>query len=194
VPKVVDRTERRTELAEAVWRVIRRDGLEHASVRNVAREAGLSMGSLRHYFSTQSELLIFALRLVIERIDRRLATLHPDAEPRQAAERFLAELLPLDADRRAENEVWLAYTARAQVDPALRALRDEGYDLLRHACLGWTEALAGPGADHELEADRLFALLDGLAVHVAMRPEQASPDRVRAVLTRHLDELAAPAR
>lgn len=77
------------ELAEAVWRVIRRDGLEHASVRNVAREAGLSMGSLRHYFSTQSELLIFALRLVIERIDRRLATLHPDAEPRQAAERFL---------------------------------------------------------------------------------------------------------
>jgi AcrR family transcriptional regulator len=195
MPKVVDPVERRRDLAEAVWRVIRRDGLEYASVRNVAREAGLSMGSLRHYFGTQSELLIFAMRMVIERIDGRLAKLDPDAEPRQAAERFLCELLPLDAERQEENEVWLAYTARAQVDPALRALRDEAYDLLRRACLRCAVALAGPGPDSELEADRLFALLDGLAVHVAMRPEHASPDRVRAVLARHLDELAArPAR
>jgi Uncharacterized protein conserved in bacteria len=59
VPKVVDPAERRRELAEAVWRVIRRDGLEQASVRNVAREADLSMGSLRHYFATQSELMAF---------------------------------------------------------------------------------------------------------------------------------------
>jgi len=191
MPKVVARNERRRELAEAVWRVIRRDGLEYASVRNVAREAGLSMGSLRHYFSTQSELLIFALQMVIERIEGRLAKLDPDAEPRQAAERFLSELLPLDAERRAENEVWLAYTARAQVDPALRALRDEGYDLLRRACFRCTVALAGPRSDNDLEADRLFALLDGLAVHVAMRPDHASPDRVQAVLARHLDELAA---
>lgn len=191
MPKMVARAERRRELAEAVWRVIRRDGLESASVRNVAREAALSMGSLRHYFSTQSELLIFAMRMVIERIDSRLAALDLDTEPRQAAERFLSELLPLDRERQEENLVWLAYTARAQVDPALRTLRDEGYDLVRRACLRWTVALTGPGPDSDLEADRLFALLDGLAVHVAMRPEHASPGRVRAVLARHLDELAA---
>lgn len=194
MPKMVAGTERRRELAEAVWRVIRRDGLEYASVRNVAREAGLATGSLRHYFSTQSDLLIFAMRMVIERIEGRLAKLDPDAEPRQAAEQFLSELLPLDSERREENEVWLAYTARAQVDPALRALRDEGYDLLRRACLRCAVALAGPRADSELEADRLFALLDGLAVHVAMRPDHATPDRVQAILARHLDELAARAR
>jgi hypothetical protein len=33
-------------------------------------------------------------------------------------------------------------------------------------------------------------LLDGLAVHAAMRPAQATADRLTAVLVRHLDELA----
>ncbi len=72
MPRVVDPVARRNDLAEAVWRVIRREGLEGASVRAVAREAGLSMGSLRHYFGTQSELLIFAMRMVMDRIERRV--------------------------------------------------------------------------------------------------------------------------
>jgi AcrR family transcriptional regulator len=67
MPKLVDPDQRRSELALAVWTVIRRDGLQRASVRNVAREAGLSMGSLRHYFGSQSELLCFAMQLVGDR-------------------------------------------------------------------------------------------------------------------------------
>ena len=190
---MVDPAERRHDLAEAVWRVVRREGLDGASVRAVAREAGLSMGSLRHYFGTQSELLVFAMRMVIDRIERRVAGLQTPGDPRRAAEMVLLELLPLDDERRAENEVWLAFTARALVDPALRALRDEGYDLLRNACLGWVRQLLAPArspSDVDLETDRLFALLDGLAVHAAMRPARSGPELLTAVLGRHLDELA----
>jgi AcrR family transcriptional regulator len=193
MPRVVDPAERRSSLAEAVWRVIRREGLDGASVRAVAREAGLSMGSLRHYFGTHSELLIFAMRMVIDRIERRVAGLHVPDDPRRAAETVLLELLPLDGERHAENEVWLAFTARALVDPALRALRDEGYDLLRNACHEWVRQLVAPAcspSDVEVETDRLFALLDGLAVHAAMRPAQFGPDLLTAVLARHLDQLA----
>src|SRR5688572_30708249 len=118
MPKAVDPVERRRELADAVLRVMRRDGLEQASVRNVAREAGLSMGSLRHYFASQTELMVFAFRTVFERIESRLARLEPGSDPRRRAERILAELLPLDDERRAENEVWLSFTSRAMVDPA----------------------------------------------------------------------------
>ncbi len=189
----MDPVGRRHDLAEAVWRVVRRDGLDGASVRAVAREAGLSMGSLRHYFGTQSELLVFAMRLVIDRIEQRVASLRVPDDPRRAAETVLRELLPLDDERRAENEVWLAFTARALVDPALRALRDEGYDLLRDACLGWVRLLVGPErapVDVDVETDRLFALLDGLAVHAAMRPAHCSPELLTTVLSRHLDDLA----
>jgi len=191
---VVDPIERRKRLAQAVWRVVRREGLERASVREVAREAGVSMGSLRHYFGSQSELLIFAMRMVIERIEHRVAALRQPDDPREAAKQVLAELLPLDPERQAENEVWLAFTARALVDPQLRALRDEAYDLLRDACHRWVRLLLPRGAselDINLETERLFALLDGLAVHAAMRPEPTNPEGLLAVLNHHLDQISA---
>ncbi|MEV5609105.1 TetR family transcriptional regulator C-terminal domain-containing protein [Streptomyces sp. NPDC052225] len=189
MPKVVDPRIRRRELAEAVWRVVRRDGLEHASVRNVAQEAGLSMGSLRHYFASQSELMTFALRMVIEGIEERIALVPADGDPRLRATRVLTELLPLDDQRRAENEVWLAFTARAMTDAELRTLRDEGYDMLRAGCRDLVAGLIGPGRDPDQEAARLHALLDGLAVHAAMRPDIATPDALRAVIADHLAEL-----
>lgn len=193
MPKVVDPVERRRELVEAVLRVIRRDGLEQASVRNVAREAGLSMGSLRHYFASQSELMVFAFRTVIDRIESRLARLEPESDPRRRAERVLAELLPLDDERRAENELWLAFTSRAMVDPALGDLRDEGYDALRSGCRAILTDLSAAGlapADVHTETERLHALLDGLAVHAAMRPDIHTAESLKAAIGRHLDALA----
>jgi AcrR family transcriptional regulator len=193
MPKVVDPVERRQEVVEAVLRVIRRDGLEQASVRNVAREAGLSMGSLRHYFASQAELMVFAFRTVVDRIESRLARLEPEPDPRRRAERVLAELLPLDDERRAENEVWLAFTSRAMVDPALRALRDVGYDALRAGCRAILTDLSAAGlapVDVPAETERLHALLDGLAVHAIMRPDIHTAESLRAALARHLDALA----
>src|SRR5918995_4672700 len=109
MPKLVDHEQRRRDLAEAVWRVIRRNGIDQASVRTVAREAGWSAGALRHYFSTQSELLGFAMQLVVERVEGRIAALEPPKEPREAVKQLLHELLPLDDERRAENEVFFAF-------------------------------------------------------------------------------------
>jgi AcrR family transcriptional regulator len=192
MPKVVDAVARREDLARAVWRVVRREGLDRASVRAVAQEAGLSMGSLRHYFGSQSELRIFAMRMVIDRIEQRILALQLPDDPLQAAQMALAELLPLDAERQAENQVWLAFTAAALVDPDLQALRTEAYDLEREGCRRWVRRLRPTATLREvnLEADRLFALLDGLAVHAAMRPEQATPKRLLGVLTCHLEQVA----
>lgn len=192
MPKVVDRDQRRLELARAAWRVIRRDGIERASVREVAREAGLSTGSLRHYFGTQSELLIFAMRNVMEQVERRAAAVQRPNDPLAAAKLVLAELLPLDDERRAENEVWVAFMARAMVDPPLGSLRDEAYDRLREACARWVSALlpGGGEAQLQLESERLFALIDGLALHAAMRPASATAARLSAVMFHHLEQIA----
>jgi AcrR family transcriptional regulator len=190
VPKVVDHEQRRRELAEAVWRVIRRNGVDGASVRTVAQEAGWSAGALRHYFRTQSELLDFAIELAAERIRRRVDALELADDPRRAVEQLLSELLPLDDERRAENEVWLAFTARALIDPQLRVRHAEIDDELRAASLRAVEMLGfTAGRERALEAERLHALLDGLALHGAMRPERLPPRRIVAVLRRHLSEL-----
>ena len=200
MPKIVDHEQRRRELGHAVWRVIRRDGVDRASVRTVADEAGWSPGALRHYFATQSELLAFAMRLVVERIEARIAGLDRAADPRQAVEQVLHELLPLDDERRAENEVWLAFTARALTDPELRVQHDEVHDALHQACASAIDTLAaaGPadtGTATALQAERLHALTDGLAVHTALRPDLMRPDHIVAVMRLHLDALeTSPAR
>jgi AcrR family transcriptional regulator len=195
VPKLVDAERRRRELAEAVWRVIRRDGVAAASVRAVAREAGTSMGALRHWFATQDELLYFAMTLVVERARARgeaAAAAGGPLVPRLL--RVLEETLPLDEERRAETEVWLALTARALVDPVLAELRDRSAAELHAFCTQVVRALVDAGTaradlDVELEGERLYAVVDGLAVHAVTRPSALPPARTREVLARHLAAL-----
>lgn len=196
VPKIVNSEERRQELAEAAWRVIRHDGLEAVSVRNVAQEAGMSMGSLRHYFASQSELLAFSMRMVADRVRARIEALGPPSgDPRRHIEKMITELLPLDDERRAECEVWLSFSGKALVEPELRELSDEVYDslhdLMRRLIEGMIHfGLAAPALDVEMEAEKLQALLDGLVVHGVERPQRVSAERMQAVISHHLDTLA----
>ncbi|MFG3417588.1 TetR/AcrR family transcriptional regulator [Micromonospora sp. NPDC049460] len=189
MPKIVDVEARRAELAEAVWRVVRRAGLAHASVRNVAREAGLSAGSLRHSFPSQTALTVFAMRLVAERIQTRIEAIDVTGDQLRVVERSIAEMLPLDADRLAECQVWLAFSAQSLVDPALRPLSVEMHRLLRQAFTNLVTRIAGPDVDRSLEARRLYALVDGLILHTVLHGE--SPRRARAVVKAHLAALAA---
>ncbi|MGW3773914.1 TetR/AcrR family transcriptional regulator [Actinomadura verrucosospora] len=204
MPKIVDPEARRREVAEAVFRVVRRDGLDQASLRTVAAEAGLAIGSVRHYFDGQAEIMIFAMRTFAERAGERLrlraarlaapGPAAPPAEHAAAVEALFAELLPLDADRREEAEVWLAFTVGARTRPELRPLAREMHDDLRSIATRVLRAAHRAGAlrpdlDVEVEAARVHALVDGLTSHAVLRPDAAGPAELRAVLRRHVSEL-----
>jgi AcrR family transcriptional regulator len=195
MPKLVDHNARRRELADATWRVVRRGGVERATVREVAAEAGCSPGSLRYYFPAQAELIGFAMDVVAERVRARIATVEPGGDVRLAVERLLEQVLPLDDERRTEGEVWLAFAARAQSDSALREQRDATHKALGLFVRRCVDALAEAGVvrpelSRELEASRLHALVDGLAVHGITSPETMTPRRMRKVLRAHLATLA----
>lgn len=194
VPKIVDHERRRHELGRAVWRVIRERGVERVSVRAVAQESGWSAGALRYYFASQSELLAFAMRLVIDRVAERIDGLGPFDGVRPHIEALLGQVLPLNEERLAEFEVWFAFTGRALADPDLRGLLADSHAALRGLCLSAVlELVADPAAeiDVELEAERLHALVDGISLHAVMQPESMPPERVRTILARHLDGLTA---
>ncbi|MFB7125035.1 TetR/AcrR family transcriptional regulator [Kitasatospora sp. NPDC056273] len=206
MPKIVDPAERRQAVADAVLRVAAREGLEHASLRNVAEEAGLAVGSVRHYFAGGSELMIFAMRELARRIEARIrahaaALLDPAAagtDRRERTVRLLAEILPLDAGRREESALWLSFVTAARTRPDLRPRAVEmqtGLDDLVRRVLAESRRAGGlaPGLDLDLETRRLSALLDGLTLQAVQHPDLVGPDELRAVLRRHLDTLAAPA-
>ncbi|NIK56079.1 TetR/AcrR family transcriptional regulator [Kribbella shirazensis] len=199
MPKIVDHAARREEIAEALWRVVRRDGIRAASVRTIAAEAGWSAGAVRYYFPDQAGLLSFAMDLVSRRVTERVRAIEPKGTATTIALRYLEEALPLDAERRAEFDVWMAFMAQAQAESGAGALHDHVdtvHNGLRELCESLLHALADDGAlaeglDLRREVDRLHALIDGLALHAAIQPERTTPARVRQVLRHHLDSLMA---
>jgi AcrR family transcriptional regulator len=191
MPKLLNQEQRRRAIADGVWRIIVRDGVAAASVRAVAAEVGLSVGSLRHFFPAQFDLLVYAMNLVVERIEARVASL-PATAGQASIEQRLEQLLPLDEERRIENEVWLAFTAHALVRGELRDVWDAVHRAQRHACALAAEQLGADDVD--VESRRLHAILDGLAVHAALSADDAEPERMRAALRRHLESLQTNSR
>ncbi|WP_440115147.1 TetR/AcrR family transcriptional regulator [Paenibacillus sp. QZ-Y1] len=194
MPKIVDHDKQRLLVAEAAWRVIRRDGMEQASVRNIADEAGISAGSMRHYFSTQSDLLLFAMNLVSERVSTRIQQMSFDSSHMDNMKSLLLEFLPNTDEKMAEMEVWYAFTAKSKTDPALKKLADKVYDELRQAIASVITylikvELARSNLDKELEIERLYALVDGLGIHTVLRPDQMNAKMMDDVLTLHLASL-----
>ena len=164
----IDREQRKEHLAEALWRIIVDRGIGAVSVRSVAEQAGVVVGSLRHVFPTRAELLQFSAELMVRRATRRILAVAPSSDPEQYALDVLSQLLPLEPDSRAELEVNIALIAEAPALPELATIRDDAYRQVAGVCAGLVEQLTG--RPHDLQARRLHALIDGLALHVLQSP------------------------
>ncbi|BDH56880.1 TetR/AcrR family transcriptional regulator [Tsukamurella sp. PLM1] len=125
MPKQVDHRERREAIARALWRVVDASGVQRLSLREVAKEAGMSHGQLQHYFASRQELLTFAMDFAAEqtaaRVAAGLADLGADPHPRDVLRLVLVEMLPLHADSRVTSRMNAAYVLEALHDEGIRA-------------------------------------------------------------------------
>ncbi|MEK3853691.1 TetR/AcrR family transcriptional regulator [Cytobacillus sp. FSL H8-0458] len=191
MPKKVDHEKQKHLLAKAAWRVIKKEGIEGASVRKIAEEAGLSPGSLRHYFSNQSELLAYSMNLVSERVKTRIQNAPFTDDHFENMILVLGELLPLDVERRLEMEVWIAFNIKALVDPNLAELSSRVYGEMKEGIRKVIEGLKLMGISRSdlnvgEEAERLYALIDGLALHAVMKPDLFTESKMKGILRTHL--------
>jgi len=194
MPKLIDHAQRDREIGEAAMRVLARDGLASLSVRKVADEAGLATASLRRAFPTQAALRTFCLDEIRTAVARRLRALSGEGMPLVLS--MLAEVLPLDTVRRREMIAQMQLGALALTDASLDASVRELSDGVRSVCAAAIAELVRSGAaseavDAEFEADRLHALLDGLALHLLWRTDADDGARAQGVLERHLSGLVA---
>lgn len=191
MPKQVDARQRREVIADAVFALVDRGGIEEASLRNVAAEAKLNIGSVRHYVDGQQGMLIDAVKIMGERvgarIDARVAAYFDAGAPEPAAEfavDLLEQLLPLDEERRLEVVVWLAFTERSRVVPELREQAKALLDGAREVSRGLLEAVGC--AEIDLATEALAATTDGLTLALLHDPERLTYAQVREILRTQL--------
>jgi AcrR family transcriptional regulator len=172
---------RRPELLAAAAAVIRQRGLENARVADVADAAGTSAPSVLYYFASKAELLKEALTSAEERFYEDLALELEEIE--SAGERLLRIVETGAGEGDYDAALWMELWARALRDGELAATRAELDGRWRRTIAevvryGQERREFGP-ADPEEFAVLLASLLDGLAVQIALRDMEVTPERVR---------------
>lgn len=125
MPKIVDHDERRLELVDATWRIIARLGIESATMREIAMEAGFANGALKPYFPTKDTLLEFAFSHVFNRTNQRIEAITEGKSGLSALRAFCLEVLPLDEERVNEARIVIPFWQKAINDPQKAAIHRE---------------------------------------------------------------------
>lgn len=196
MPKIVNHDCQKEIIAKAAWRVIQKDGIENATVRKIAQEANVSLGALRHYFSSQVELLEFAMLMVSNHIEKRLANMDAllDTISLSAAKEVLLNFIPVDEERKLEMKVWLSMSIKALNEPSLEKIRNDTYESMHKTIFTMLQQLSEAhiikeAIDLEFEAQQLQVLVDGLSFHLMICPDKITVDEVDSILANHLDGL-----
>ncbi|WP_442910878.1 TetR/AcrR family transcriptional regulator [Kitasatospora sp. NBC_01266] len=193
----VDQEERRRQIAEALLRIADTQGLQSASMRAVAAEAGVSLRLVQYYFASKEGLLLDALaRLGAQlqaRMEKWISAAGSPPTPRGTVTAVLSCILPTDPESRRITRTYAAYYTLVLSDPEVlekhgTAQPDllEGF-LTKQIRAAQQAGEVDPGKNPELTAAGMLAMVNGLGSSVL--GGQRTGDAALAILTHHLDEL-----
>lgn len=196
MPKIVDHDQRRLELVDATWRIIARLGIEGATMREIAEEAGFANGALKPYFPTKDLLLTSAFGHVFNRTNQRIALVTEGLSGLPALRAFCAEVLPLDEERVNEARIVIPFWQKALNDPDMAALHSDSMNQWHATITAHTAAaraageIATPIADAAV-ADHLLNMMLGAQIVAALSPAEHFPIDLAGQLDNYLALLAA---
>lgn len=176
MPKIVDHDERRLELVDATWRIIARLGIEGATMREIATEAGFANGALKPYFPTKDTLLTFAFGHVFNRTNERIAEVTAGKSGIAALRAFCIEVLPLDEERINEARIVIPFWQKAINDPEKAAIHRDSMEQWHAAILEYLAQARKNGdvssaVDDRSVAGHLLNMLLGAQIAAALAPQ-----------------------
>ncbi len=189
----MDHDVRRREIGEALLRIAYAKGLQAASMREVAAEAGVSLRLVQYYFHTKDELLVAGLAYLGEqlsaRVESHIRALGTPPTPRGMVYGTLTAILPTDEESRRLTRTYAAYYTLVLATPGMATEHGTAYPDLLERFLAKQLAAGGACAPDESAtvAAGLLAMTNGLGSSVL--GGQRDGAAALAVLTYHLDRL-----
>jgi len=195
MPKVVDHDQRRVALVEATWRIIASHGIEGATMREIATEAGFANGALKPYFPTKDDLLTFAFGHVFKQTNERMAKSTAGHTGLAALRAFCHEILPLDDTRIQEARIVIPFWQKALSDPSKAIVNEESMRQWRSRLL---EHLSEARAAGEIQTSvpdadivgHLMTVVLGAQITALLSPGEHSPARLITQLEGYLQVLS----
>lgn len=194
MPKIVDHDSQRGKFAEAVIRLVAREGLEGLTMRAVASEAGLSYGSLFHYFDSKDDLLMHAVRYSTSQQTRRVNDFTIRFNGLKALECLMCDDALVDETSREDSLVWLAFLYKA-------ALKESFAQMHADLISGWLDRIEallveakeageiGQDVATEFEAMALWVYSAGIGQQGLLHPAMFPPAVQKKLISAYLEKL-----
>jgi len=194
MPKIVDHDMQRTKFAEAAMSLIAQHGLEGVTMRAVAAEAGLSYGSLFHYFNSKDELLMHAVRHSTALQTRRINEYTSQYSGLKALEHLLCDDAIINESSRDDWMVWLTFLYKAALQASFAEAYAELIDGWQARIVRLLEDAQQAGEirrelDVGFEAMAIWAYSAGLSQLSLLHPELLSVKLQKRLISAYLDKL-----
>jgi AcrR family transcriptional regulator len=194
VPKIVDHDVQREKFVSAAMRLISQQGLEGVTMRAVAREAGLSYGSLFHYFDSKDDLLMHAVRYSTSAQTQRVNEYSSKHSGLKALEHLLCDDAIMNESSRDSWMVWMTFLYKAAVQQSFAEMNAELIE-------GWLARIArlleeardcgevSANLDVEKEAMATWAFSAGIGQIGLLQPDSLTPALQRQLIVDYLEKL-----
>ena len=179
------RTAQRERILTAAEALLVTHGVERSRLRDVAEAAGVSIGTVQHYFETRDRLIAELFDWSAERRLRAWVEAVPaDGDPWSRVVALLYASLPEPALWR--SRIWIEFCAMAR-DDALRAKLDRFYDAWRPPFRqvieeGTAVGVFDPAAPVDDIVDLFIMLGDGASVAIALQAPGVDADQLRRLM------------
>lgn len=191
MPKIINHEEKKKQIVQYAFDSIVDNGVKGSTVRQIAKLAQMTPGQIRYYFPNHSELLNAVMSKVELKVRRRIEALFnsKDLNTTDKAKKVLLTVLPLDQERLADMEVWMAF--RYDIHEYGQSTLDDGIDQLCHSVLTLlnNDNLLKDNFNIRLNSMKLHALIDGLALHKLLNPNEVSNEDIQLIIDEEIERL-----
>ncbi|QBD83209.1 TetR family transcriptional regulator [Ktedonosporobacter rubrisoli] len=185
---------RRAQILRAARQCIVAMGYERVTVRDVAKTAGISTGTIVHYFGDKDSMLEAAL---LDKVQDTGITFRAALTGAQSAweklERLVTASLPQTEEVRDEWRLWLTFWGEVTRNERLRVVSEKQHRR-------WTRFLARiisegcasgefAAVDPYTTAIQLASLIDGLAIQATLQNPALNPTQMHQICLNALRQL-----
>jgi AcrR family transcriptional regulator len=196
MPRPSVEAERKDQILRATCQVIAEQGFVNLRVSDVARQAGVSGGTVHYYFDSKRELAHAAFEYNFTRsLERRRWILDSPDDPITRLRFVIDSYLPVDAETVEAWRVWAALWSEGLREVNLQELNERMYGEWRRLVTGiirdGQDNGQVRGGDPVQFANTLIAMIDGMAFQVLLGSQNMTAQRMRATCLAYVDDLRA---